>query len=134
EAGLPVWVSLATDRDAYPHEGKLQFINNQVSSGTGTLQVRAVLPNPHVRGGPRLFTPGLFVRVKVPVSKDFRRLLVVDRAISSDLDQKFVYVVDDKNVIERRPVKVGPLEKDLRAVMPISVVKTDKGWRPAREG
>jgi RND family efflux transporter MFP subunit len=134
EAGVPVWVSLATDAGAYPHEGKLQFINNQVTTGTGTLEVRAVLPNPHVRGGPRLFAPGLFVRVKVPVSEDFKRLLVVDRAIGSDLDQKFVYVVDDKNVIERRPVKTGPLEKELRVVIPVPVVKTENGWRPAREG
>ncbi len=134
EAGLPVWVSLATEQDTFPHEGKLQFLNNQINTGTGTLQVRAVLPNPHVDGGPRLFTPGLFVRVKVPVSQGFKRLLVVDRAIGSDLDQKYVYVVDDKNVIERRPVKTGPLEKELRVVMPISVVKTDKGLRPAREG
>jgi RND family efflux transporter MFP subunit len=134
EAAVPVWVSLATDNNRYPHEGKLDFINNQVNAGTGTLQLRAVLTNPPVGGGPRLFTPGLFVRVKVPISKSIERLLVVDRAISSDLDQKFVYVVDDKNVVERRPVKVGPLEKGMRVIVPVPVVKTDKGWRPAREG
>jgi len=134
EAGVPAWVSLASDSNQYPHKGKIQFINNQVNPGTGTLQVRAVLPNPPVGGGPRMFAPGLFVRVKIPVSKDIQRLLVVDRAISSDLDQKFVYVVNDKNVIERRPVKVGPLEKELRVIVPVLAVKTDKGWRPAREG
>jgi len=134
EAGLPAWVSLASDSNQYPHEGKIEFVNNQVSPGTGTLQVRAVLPNPPVGDGPRMFAPGLFVRVKIPVSKGMERLLVVDRAISSDLDQKFVYVVNDKNVVERRPVKVGPLERDLRVIVPVPVVKTDKGWRPAREG
>jgi RND family efflux transporter MFP subunit len=134
DAAFPVWVSLATSAGQYPYEGKLQFIDNRVNTGTGTLQVRAVLPNPPVEGGPRRFSPGLFVRVKVPISGGVQRLLVVDRAVGSDLDQKFVYVVDDKNVVERRPVKVGPLEKDLRVILPVPVVKSDKGLRPAREG
>ena len=72
--------------------------------------------------------------MKVPISQGMQRLLVVDRAVSSDLDQKFVYVVDDKNVVERQAVKVGPLEKDLRVIVPVPVIRTDKGWRPAREG
>jgi RND family efflux transporter MFP subunit len=134
EASVPVWISLATSANEYPYEGKLQFIDNRVNTGTGMLQVRAVLPNPKINDGPRRFTPGLFVRVKVPISDSIQRLLVVDRAIGSDLDQKFVYVVDNQNVVERRPVKVGPLEKDLRVVLPVPVVKIDKGWRPAREG
>ena len=135
DAAIPVWVSLATDNNRYAHEGKLQFINNQVKSGTGTLELRAVLPNPvPPGGGPRMFQPGLFVRVKVPISQPMERLLVVDRAIGSDLDQKYVYVVDSKNVVERRPVKLGPLEKDLRVILPVPMVKADKGWRVAREG
>jgi RND family efflux transporter MFP subunit len=137
DAKIPVWVSLATDKGEYKKDpdGKLQFINNQINTGTGTLQVRAELPNPIPKdGGPRQFAPGLFVRVKVPISKDIERLLIPDRAIGSDMDQKFVYVVDDKNVIEKRPVKAGPLDKDLRVVLPVPMVKTDKGWRAAREG
>ena len=57
EASLPVWVSLATSANQYPYEGKLQFIDNRVNTGTGTLQVREVLPNPRsmaARGGSRL--------------------------------------------------------------------------------
>jgi RND family efflux transporter MFP subunit len=135
EADVPVWVSLAIDKEEYPHKGKLQFINNQLNAGTGTLQLRAQVPNPLPKdGGPRIFTPGLFVRVKLPISKDIERLLVPDRAIGSDMDQKFVYVVDDKSVIEKRPVKAGPLDKDLRVVLPVPMVKTGKGWRAAREG
>jgi RND family efflux transporter MFP subunit len=133
EAAVPAWVSLANEGNQYPHEGKIDFINNQVNTGTGTLQVRAVFANPPGGGGLRLFTPGLFVRVKIPVSQSTKRLLVADRAIGSDLGEKFVYVVDAKNVVERRPVKVGPLEKNLRVIVPVPVVKGEKGWRPARE-
>jgi RND family efflux transporter MFP subunit len=135
DAAVPVWVSLATDKNQYAHEGKIQFINNQVKPGTGTLELRAELPNPAPKGGgPRMFQPGLFVRVKVPISEPMKQLLVVDRAIGSDLDQKFVYIVDDKNVVERRPVKLGPLEKELRVILPVPMVKSDKGWRVATEG
>ena len=132
---MPAWVSLASDDNRYPHEGKLSTSSTTRSTpARGPSRCAPSFPIPPVGGGPRLFTPGLFGAVKVPVSQSFKRLLVVDRAVSSDLNEKFVYIVDAKDVVERRPVKLGALEKGLRVIVPVPVVKAEKGWRPAREG
>jgi RND family efflux transporter MFP subunit len=133
EAGVPVWISLATDGTDFPYEGKIDFIDNRVNTSTGTLKVRAQFENPIV-DGQRRFTPGLFVRIKLPVTDPRPSLLVADRAIDSDLDQKFVYVVNDQKKVERRPIKLGPLKDGMRIVEPVPVIETKQGSRPAREG
>jgi len=116
EAEVPIWVSLATDGSEYPYQGKIDFIDNRVNTSTGTLKVRAQFQNPEEGGGQRRFTPGLFVRVRVPVTDPRPALLVADRAVGSDLDQKYLYVVNDQKKIERRPVKLGPLHNGLRVI------------------
>ena len=83
---------------------------------TGTLQVRGLFPNPLLAEGVRLLSPGMFVRVRVPISEPRPGVLVTDRAIGTDQDRKYVLVVNDKNVVEYRPVKLGPLQNALRAV------------------
>jgi RND family efflux transporter MFP subunit len=109
-AQIPVLVALADERD-FPHHGTLDFVDNRVDPSTGTIHVRAVLPNPD-----RLLTPGLFVRVRLPVSEPRPGILVTDRAVATDQDRKYVLVVNDKNVVEYRPVKLGGLHNGLRAV------------------
>jgi RND family efflux transporter MFP subunit len=110
EAKLPVLVALA-DEDNFPHRGTIEFVDNKVDPSTGTIHVRAVLPNPD-----RLLTPGLFVRVRLPVGQPAPGLLVSDRAIGTDQDRKYVLVVNDKNVVEYRQVKLGAIQGGLRAV------------------
>ncbi len=61
---VPVFLGLMTEQ-GYPHEGHVDFINNQVTPGTGTLQIRGVFKNPKPPVGPRLLSPGLFVRIRV---------------------------------------------------------------------
>jgi RND family efflux transporter MFP subunit len=107
---LPVFVGLGDESD-FPHQGTIDFVDNQVNPSTGTIRVRAVLPNAN-----RLLTPGLFVRVRMPVGESRPGLLVTDRAIGTDQDRKYVLVVNDKNVVEYRPVKLGGRQDDLRAV------------------
>src|SRR5262249_23729676 len=107
---LPVLVALGDEKD-FPYRGTIEFVDNRVDPSTGTLHVRALLPNPT-----RLLTPGLFVRVRVPVGQPAPGLLVTDRAIATDQDRKYVLVVNDKNVVEYRPVTLGPLHDGLRAV------------------
>jgi len=109
-AKLPVFVGLGDESD-FSHQGTVDFVDNQVNPSTGTIRVRAILPNPK-----RLFEPGLFVRVRVPVGESRSGLLVTDRAIGTDQDRKFVLVVNDKNVVEYRPVKLAGRHDDLRAV------------------
>lgn len=110
-ATLPVFVGLADEPD-FPHQGTIDFLDNQVDPSTGTIHVRAVLPN---KDG--LLTPGLFVRVRMPVSEPKPGLLVTDRAIGTDQDRKYVLVVNDRNVVEYRQVKLGGVHGGLRSVI-----------------
>jgi RND family efflux transporter MFP subunit len=106
----PVQIGLADEND-FPHRGVITFLDNQVDPSTGTIRVRAVLDNPN-----KLLAPGFFVRVRVPVSDPKPGLLVTDRAVGTDQDRKYVLVVNDKNVVEYRPVKLGSIQNGLRSV------------------
>ncbi|MEW5250986.1 efflux RND transporter periplasmic adaptor subunit [Microbulbifer discodermiae] len=87
----------------YPHQGKLDFVDNRLNSDTGTIQFRAVLPNPD-----GTFKPGQFARVEMPVEKAEQAVLVDSKAVLTDQDRRYVYVVTRDNLTERRPVEVGP--------------------------
>lgn len=134
--GLRVRFGLANEKDEYPHEGAIDFTNNRISSSTGTLQVRAVLDNPlPPSGGPRLLTPGLFLRVRVTMGDPHPAIVVPQSAIGTDQARKFLLVVNAKNVVEYRPVEAGPIQPDGRqAVEPLPLVIEADGPRPAREG
>jgi RND family efflux transporter MFP subunit len=100
-----------TNEKGYPHSGKLDFVDNQIDAGTGTLRMRGIFQNQE-----RLLTPGLFVRVRVPLGGSHAGLLVVDRAIDTDQGQKVLYVVNRENVVEKRVVKLGGLHDGLREI------------------
>ena len=110
EAPNPVRVGLANET-GFPHEGHMDFIDNRLDPATGTIQVRAVLENKD-----RYFTPGLYARVQVIGSGVFKALLVDDRAIMTDQDRKYVYVVGADNLAQRRDVKPGRLAEGLRII------------------
>lgn len=121
---LDVWMALANQK-GYPERGVVDFINNKVDPLTGTRTLRGVFPNPKPKVGSRLLTPGLFVRVRVPASEAHAALLVSDKAIGADQGQKFVYVIDDKNVVQYRRITPGALQDDgLRVVDGLE--KTDR--------
>jgi membrane fusion protein, multidrug efflux system len=133
---VPIRVGLANEPGQYPHAGVVDFVDNKVDPSTGTLKVRAVLQNPMVANGDRLFTAGMFVRVRVPLGEPRRQLLVTERALGSDQGQKYLFVVakkDGKEVVEYRPVGVGPTQKGgLRVVYPLKLVRGKDGLRMAR--
>jgi multidrug efflux system membrane fusion protein len=106
----PVRVGLASE-SGYPHEGTVDFVDNQVDPKTGTIRARAVLRNPD-----RLFTPGLFARVQVQGSGRIDALLVDDKAVLTDQDRKYVYVLGPKNAALRKDVVLGPMIDGLRVV------------------
>ncbi len=112
---LPVHVRLADEKD-YPHQAEVDFIDNRVDPSTGTIRVRAVIPNPIVADGWRRFAAGLFVGVRVPIGRPYKALLVSERALGTDQGQKFVYVVNDKNEVVYRPVRIGRLQDGLRVI------------------
>ncbi len=110
ESAWPVSLGLATD-EGFPYQGTINFVDNQVNPRTGTLRVRGVFPNPN-----EALSPGLFARVRMPIGQPRKSLLVTDRAVDNDQGQKIVYVVNDKNEVVSRPVRVGALHDGLRAV------------------
>jgi multidrug efflux system membrane fusion protein len=83
-----------------------------VNPGTGSITVRGVVPNPKPGDGVRLLSPGMFVRVRLPIGQPHDALLVIDRAIGSDQGMKFVYVIDDKNIVQHRRVETAALQED----------------------
>jgi multidrug efflux system membrane fusion protein len=108
---VPVHAGLQTEA-GFPHEGTIDFVNNQVNPGTGSIIARGVFANPKPESGVRLLTPGMFVRVRLPIGPAHQAELVIDRAIGSDQGIKYVYVVDDKNRVESRRVQTGALQDD----------------------
>src|SRR5467141_3276723 len=106
----PVRVGLATDRN-YPYTGTVNFINNQVDPATGTINLRAVVPNPD-----RIFTPGLYARVQLEGSADLTAILIDDKAVMTDQDRKYVYVVGPENKAVRKDVTLGDFADELRIV------------------
>jgi multidrug efflux system membrane fusion protein len=133
---VPVQVGLANEGNKYPHTGSLDFVNNRVDPLTGTIQVRGVFPNPKPeRGIARQFTPGLFVRVRLPVGQPSDALLLPQAAIGTDQGRKFVLVVNAKNAVEYRPITVGPEEPDgMQVVLPVQMVKEGDQSRVAEAG
>ena len=110
EKKLPVFLGLAHDV-GFPHKGTIDFVDNQVDPGTGTLKMRGLFTN-----ADRLLTPGMFVRVRLPLSEEHPALLLPDRAIDTDQGQKLVYVVNSEKVVEKRPVQLGRIHEGLREI------------------
>ncbi len=112
---IPVYLGLGSEQ-GYPHEGYVDFINNQVNPSTATLQLRGVFANPKPTVGPRLLSPGQFVRIRLPIGSPYPALLVVGAAIGTDQNLKYVYVLNDKNEVERRDVTLGTQQDGLTVV------------------
>jgi RND family efflux transporter MFP subunit len=106
----PVYVALA-DEEGFPHQGSIDFWDNRLDQNTGTITVRAVLPNPDL-----LLAPGLFARVRVPAGDKYTALVLPPEALGSDLSQQFVFVVDDQNLVQYRKVTPGPIIDGLRVI------------------
>ena len=124
QAELPVLVGLS-DEVNFPHRGIINFSDNRLDASTGTLRIRGILDNP----APRLFSPNMFVRIRLPIGKPHQSVLIAEQAVGTDQGRKFVYVVKttkvkdkktnqdrDAEVVAYRPIKVGTLNNGLRVV------------------
>lgn len=106
----PVRIGLASET-GYPHQGTVDFTDNQVDPRTGTIRARAVVDN-----SDRVFTQGLFARVQLEGTGDFKAMLVDDKAVLTDQDRKYVYVLGPKNEAVRKDVVLGRMIDGLRVV------------------
>ena len=110
DGDFPVSLGLANE-EGFPHEGTINFVDNQVNPKTGTIRVRGVFAN---KG--QVLLPGFFARVRVPIGRPHKALLISDRALDNDQGQKILYVVNEKNEVAARPVQVGALHDGLREI------------------
>lgn len=106
----PVRVGLANE-EGFPHAGYIDFVDNQLDVGTGTIRARAVLENKEGQ-----FTPGLFARVQLLGSAEYEAVLIEDRAVGTDQSQTFVLAVAADNKLEYRAVELGRNVDGLRVV------------------
>ncbi|MBN9030283.1 MAG: efflux transporter periplasmic adaptor subunit [Rhizobiales bacterium 63-7] len=107
---VPVEIGTLSD-EGTPLSGKLQLIDNEVDAASGTIRVRAVFDNP----GNRLI-PGQFVRIRMGEPKAEKRLMISERALGTDQDKKYVFLVDAKNTIAYRQVQLGASVDGMRIV------------------
>ena len=113
----PVFMGLVGEQ-GYPHQGALDFIDNQVDARSSTIHARAVFDNKDGR-----FTPGLFARIKLVAADSHDAILIDERAVGSDLGKKYVLVLKADNTLEYRPVTLGTRVDGLRVV--------EEGLQPA---
>ena len=106
----PVQVGLANEQ-GFPYQGELEFIDNQLNAGTGTIRAKALLKN-----SDGVFTPGLFARVRLQGTGEQSALLINEVAVSNDQDRKFVYVIGPNNTAVRKDVVLGETVDGLRVV------------------
>ena len=106
----PVRIGLANET-GFPHAGRINFLDNTVDPSTGTIRARVVMSNPDHR-----FTPGLYARVQLQNQAEQQAMLIDDKAVMTDQDRKYVYVLGPGNKALRKDVALGPLVDGLRFV------------------
>ena len=99
------------DEEGFPHSGRVVFVDNALNPQTGTIRIRAQLNNPDGR-----FAPGLFARLRLVGGRKHRAVLINDKAVGTDQDQKFVMVLGADNKLAYRPVTLGKLVDGMRVV------------------
>lgn len=100
-----------TNELGFPHEGKIDFVDNAIKPDTGTIRARGVFSNTD-----RLMAPGFFARLRIPGSGTYEAVLVRDSALGSDQGRPYVLVVDPDNKVQYRAVVTGPMENGLRII------------------
>ncbi len=128
----PIFVKLFDEED-YVHEGQMDFVDNEVDLGTGTIRGRAILPNPD-----RVIYPGQTGRARLVGSGEYDAILVPDEAIGTDQSRKFVLVVGEDNTVQMRFVTLGPLRDNGLRIIRDGLSEDDRiiinGLQRARPG
>ncbi len=110
QAPIPTFLQLA-DETGFPHEGEVDFVDNRVDPGTGTVRGRGVFAN-----SDGWLLPGFFARVRIPGSGRYQATLVPDSAVTADQDQRVLFVVGPDNTVRPKPVKLGALFGEFRSI------------------
>jgi RND family efflux transporter MFP subunit len=116
----PVYVRL-TDEMEWPRRGLLNFIDNQVDRGAGTIRARATFPNADF-----FVTPGQFGRIRIPASERYNAILIPDGAVVTDQSRKVVMTVKDDGTVEPKVVRPGPMTDDGLRIIRSGLAPTDR--------
>ncbi len=111
EPGLRVVHMGLADEAGFPHEGRIDFIDNQLNAQTGSIRMRAVFDNAHGD-----FTPGLFARLQLAGGVPYAAVLTPERAIVTDQSKKLLFVIGEGNVAQPREVQLGTLMDGMRVI------------------
>ena len=114
EEPIPVFLQIAGEEN-YPHKGQLDYASATVNSTTGTLTLRAIFENPVIGTAPVLL-PGMFAQIRIPVDVEKNALLVPDSALGLNQGRHYLLIVNDKNMVEQRPVEIGTLVDEKRVI------------------
>jgi len=107
---VPAELQLA-DETEFSHRGEIESLDNHLDTGTGSIIVRSIFPNADGK-----ILPGLFARIRIPLSEKYNAMLVREQAIGTDQAQKFVMSLSSSNTVEYHPVKLGPLIEGKRVI------------------
>lgn len=125
------YLALTADT-GFPHVGEVDYTSNRVDPNTGTIELRAVFPNPD-----HLIVPGLFARIRLPLARE-RALLVPEAAVSADQGGQYLLTADDHNVVQYRRVRLGPTVSGGMEVIESGIQKDEwvivNGLQRARPG
>lgn len=110
EQKIPMYVGLEGE-DGYPRQGMLDYADNRINPSTGTISIRGVLDNAN-----GLLTDGMRARVRVPVTDPYKALLITERAIATDQDNKYVFVVSSEKLALRRDVTLDRTYEGLQII------------------
>ena len=110
DKGVQVFARL-TDEQQWTREGAMNFVDNQVDRGAGSIRARGVFPNPTL-----LLTPGQFGRLRIPGSEPYQAILVPDGSVVTDQSSKLVMTVADDGTVVPKPVRLGPMIDGLRVI------------------
>ena len=115
ETKVPAFAAIEGDEN-YAIEGRLDFVSTSLDPSTGTILLRALFSNPRSGSGVPRLVPGMFVRLRIPIDIREKALLVSERALGVDQGGRYLLVVNDQDVVEHRPVKVGAAVNGLRVI------------------
>jgi RND family efflux transporter MFP subunit len=107
---VPVNLELASESD-FTHHGRVESFDNQLNADTGSILLRAIFPNKDGQ-----IVPGLFARIRVPLSERHPALLVEEQAIGTDQANKFVLTLSPTNTLQYQPVEIGPVIDGKRVI------------------
>jgi RND family efflux transporter MFP subunit len=116
----PVEVKLQDESD-FTHKGSMDFVDNQIDRSTGSIQARAVFDNPD-----SVLISGMFGRLRIAGSGEYEAMLIPDEAVATNQNQKIVFMVNDKNIVEPRPIEIGGLHAGKWRIVNGGLQATDK--------